>query len=431
MAKEPVDRSRSIRVEPSASRLTSSLRDIGYDFVTALADVVDNSVAAGASAVDITIEFAGDDSRVVIADNGSGMTTSEINEALRFGSRQSYTQKDLGKFGLGLKTASLSQCRQVLVMSRAAQHQRRIEARILDLDYIHYMDEWEILAPHWKELETDLTALLGGQPGTVVVWNKLDRILTYADTSSHWARRRLESLAESAKLYLGMVFHRYIDGGIDGRPPLKMTINGETVQTWDPFGRDEQRTIQLPARSFPLTVGAISGQVRYQPFVLPPRERFSSPAAFERLSGPNRWNRQQGLYLYRAGRMIQHGGWCGIRTVDEHTKLARAAISFDPALDELFQVNVAKMRVSMPQELRALLQKPIAELCARADGVYREGASSTQPEREAASAKAGSAQDIGFAIRAVALELGELDAIKRVEAKIRERSPEIVDALGW
>ena len=430
MAKKLTKRPRSIRVEPSASRLTASLRDIGYDFVTALADVVDNSVTAGATDVNISIEFAADDSRVVIADNGRGMTNNQLNEAFRFGSRRTYGQSDLGKFGLGLKTASLSQCRQLLVLSRASKERRRIEARVLDLDYVHHCDQWEILSPHWHELDSELTDRLSTQAGTVVVWSKLDRILTYADTSSHWARRRLESLTESAKRYLAMVFHRFLQHNIQDRATLKITVNGDVIQAWDPYGTDENRTVRLPPRTFPLAVGSVTGKVRFQPFILPPRERFSSPSAFERLSGPNKWNRQQGLYLYRAGRMIQHGGWSGIRTLDEHTKLARAAISFDPALDDLFQVNVAKMRVSMPQELRVLLQKPVAELCARADRIYREGASFGQPDR-ASSIKLGSAEDIGFAIRAVALELGELETIRRVEAKIRQRNPEIADALGW
>ena len=426
-----MSRQKTYRVEPSASRLTASLRDIGYDFVTALADIADNSVTAGATKVDLTIEFAGEDSRVVIADNGHGMTSNQLNEALRFGSRQSYGQHDLGKFGLGLKTASLSQCRQLTVLSRASSQRRRIEARILDLDYVHYMDEWEVLAPHWKELDPEVTDLLSSEPGTVIQWTNLDRILTYADKSSHWARRRLESLTASARIYLGMVFHRYLAGTVAGREPLKMTVNGEVIQGWDPFGREETATIQLPARSIPLKIGTVTGTVRFQPFILPPRERFSSPAAFEHLSGPNKWNRQQGLYIYRAGRMIQHGGWCGIRTIDEHTKLARAAISFDPELDELFQVNVAKMRVTMPSELRNLLSKHIAELCIRANGIYREGSNTGNPGPERSRPTIGSAEDIGFAIRAAAIELGEIDAIRKVEAKIRARTPEIVDALGW
>src|SRR5579859_5477255 len=104
-------RAKSAAITPSAARLTESLRDVGYDFPAAVADIVDNSVMAGASQVDIAIEFAGEDSRVVIADDGSGMSANGLIEALRYGSRRAYGDRDLGRYGLGLKTASLSQCR--------------------------------------------------------------------------------------------------------------------------------------------------------------------------------------------------------------------------------------------------------------------------------------------------------------------------------
>lgn len=424
-------RNEVVEVRPSASRLTSSLRDIGYDFVTALSDVVDNSVTAGATHVDVRLEFAGQDSRVLIIDNGSGMTAARLNEALRFGSRRTYGSRDLGKFGLGLKTSSLSQCRRLTVLSRAAAKQRRIEARILDLDYVDYVDEWEVLAPHSSEFEPEILDLLRSGPGTLVVWELLDRVLTYADPTGHWARRRLDTLAEASQQYLGMVFHRFIDGEIDGRAPLKITVNGEVVQPWDPFASDEPAQQALHPRTFTVKVAGVSGEVRFRPFILPPRELFSSPQAFEHLSGPRKWNRQQGLYIYRAGRLIQHGGWCGIRTLDEHTKLARAAVEFDPALDDLFQVNVAKMRVSLPPELRTQLEKPVSELCLTADRVYREHATTTERPRPPESTASQSLRDAGFAVQATAMELGEEAALTRIMATIRERSPDMAKALGW
>src|SRR5690349_16193592 len=96
-------------VSPSAARLTGSLRDIGYEFTTAVADIVDNSVAAAATRVEILIEHNGADSTVFIADDGAGMSPQILLEALRFGTRRSYGQGELGRYGLGLKTASLSQ----------------------------------------------------------------------------------------------------------------------------------------------------------------------------------------------------------------------------------------------------------------------------------------------------------------------------------
>jgi Histidine kinase-, DNA gyrase B-, and HSP90-like ATPase len=110
-----------LQVTPSAARLTQSLRDIGYDFPAAVADIVDNSVAAGASTVEVDIEFDGADSRVFIADDGVGMTSHALTEALRYGTRRGYARGDLGRYGLALKTASLSQCRCLTVVSRTPQ----------------------------------------------------------------------------------------------------------------------------------------------------------------------------------------------------------------------------------------------------------------------------------------------------------------------
>ena len=117
---EPID------ISPSARRLTDSLRDVGYDFNGAIADLVDNSVSAGATHIDVDISFLGEQSWIRIADNGHGMRPGTLNEALRFGTRRDYAAGELGRFGLGLKTASLSQCRRILVATRSATRRRRI-----------------------------------------------------------------------------------------------------------------------------------------------------------------------------------------------------------------------------------------------------------------------------------------------------------------
>src|SRR5687767_11400649 len=162
--RNPVD------VTPSARRLTGSLRDIGYDFVAALADIVDNSVAAGASEVNVEIVFDGADSYVLIADNGDGMTESELNEALRFGTRREYSLGELGRYGLGLKTASISQCRRVTVVSRRALTYRRLAARTLDLDHIEATDRWEVIDPPPDSTAERSLDWLADAPGTVVIW---------------------------------------------------------------------------------------------------------------------------------------------------------------------------------------------------------------------------------------------------------------------
>ena len=161
------------------------------------------------------------------------------------------------------------------------------------------------------------------------------------------------------------MFHRFLEN-TDGRD-LVITVNGEKVEPWNPFAPGEPARTELAPQRFEVVVDDVAGTVTLQRFVLPSRDQFSSPAEFERLSGPLNWNRQQGLYIYRARRLVQWGGWNGIRGIDEHTKLARAALDFDTDLDSVFHINVAKMRVTIPPQLRQMIERPINELCGHAD----------------------------------------------------------------
>lgn len=428
-ARRPVD------VTPSARRLTGSLRDIGYDFVAALADIIDNSVAAGASEVNVEVVFHGAKSYVLIADDGSGMTESELNEALRFGTRRDYELGDLGRYGLGLKTASISQCKRVTVITRRALSYRRLAAKTLDLDHVARTDRWEVIDPPGNSPIHRSLEWLNDSPGTVVFWEDLDRVLPENRPDGGWARRRLEQMAERSREYLGMVFHRYIEGDTRDGSRLTITVNGEKVRAWNPFAPLEDHRLELPAQSYEVNVGEASGRVTLHRYVLPPRGRFSSLAEFERLSGPQKWNRQQGLYVYRADRLIQHGGWCGIRAADEHTKFARASLDFDTDLDPLFQINVAKMRVSIPAEIRTLLERPIHELCHRADSVYRrdtqQAAKKSAGEEIGEIRRRSDANDIGTALIAAALDIGEHAALTRVMDRLRALDADAAEALGW
>jgi len=175
-----------IKVIPSARRLVHSLRDLGYDFPQAIADLVDNSVTAGATRVDIDIRFEGPDSWLRIADNGRGMSSDGITEAMRYGSDETYGESDLGKFGLGLKTASLSQCRRLSIASRPKGTRAQTSVRELDLDHVIRTNRWEILSLGRRNHDAKLIQSLSGH-GTVVLWQSLDRILSYKDPCYHRA----------------------------------------------------------------------------------------------------------------------------------------------------------------------------------------------------------------------------------------------------
>jgi len=422
-------------VAPSAARLTGSLRDIGYDFPTAVADVVDNSVAAGATRVEIMIEFAGSRSRVYIADDGHGMSPAAMLEGLRLGTRRSYRQGELGRYGLGLKTASLSQCRSVAVISRSTPDVVRTAARVLDLDVVEEWDQWVIVDPGADPDVARARQWLAEGTGTVILWRNLDRVLPEKRPEGGWARRRLELLATKTAEHLGIVFHRFLEG-IGDRTPLVITVNGQKVKAWNPFAPDEEACNELPPQRFEVAVGEVSGHVGLRRFILPSRDRFSSPAEFERLSGPLNWNRQQGIYVYRADRLVQWGGWNGIRGIDEHTKLARAALDFDTDLDVAFNINVAKMRVSLPPQLRQMIEAPVNELCIYANDAYRRSARTkakpvpanldAAPDVRAAAQAVSTA---GLALRAAAMQAGEWEAWQRIAALLRREAPEIAESL--
>jgi len=363
-----------IEMIPAAGRLMGSLRDMGYEFTTAVADLVDNSVEAGATKVSIDIEFEGENSWVRIADNGAGMTPSALREAMRYGSSRTYAENDLGKFGLGLKVASLSQCQRLTVASRTSPHRADITAYCWDLTHIEATNRWELLPVVRRSDGPPIHELLAESLGTVVLWQKLDRILGYQDPNGESARRRLNGMCRDVQGHLAMVFHRFLAGEAKGRRKLTILVNGYQLSPWDPFARDEQATRRLDTASIPVRHGDAQGQLILEPFILPHQSEFSTVDNFKRASGPANWNQQQGFYVYRSDRLIQSGGWCRIRTLDEHTKLARVALHFSPQLDEAFRVNVAKMRVQLPTAMRDLIMEVVSPVTKLANDVYRRTA---------------------------------------------------------
>ncbi|WP_370287781.1 ATP-binding protein [Nocardioides sp.] len=420
-------------VAPSAARLTGSLRDIGYDFPTAVADLVDNSIAAGASRINVFTHFEPNGSYVLISDDGAGMSESELIEALRFGTRRTYATNELGRFGLGLKTGSFSQCRRLTVVTRTSMKQRVIRVMTLDLNRIAKTDRWDITANETSPAIDRAKAILRESPGTVVVWEDLDRVLPERYAENGWGRRRLRSLASKTAEHLAMVFHRFIAGDVPGRTEVIICVDEEKLRPWDPFAPGEVERKVLPEQVFEVDTMEGTSEVRFRGVVLPARDRFSSIEEFERLSGPLKWNRQQGLYVYRANRLVQHGGWSGLRGIDEHMKLARAAIDFDTDLDEAFQINVAKMSVDLPPAVRKMLERPVQELCVLADDAYRRSANSggRSPSATKASRVSETAlRDVSIAIKAAMLEGNSLPEFRAAMERLREHNPDLARLLN-
>jgi hypothetical protein len=274
------------------------------------------------------------------------------------------------------------------------------------------------------------------------VWESLERVLEYKIMWGEKARAGLNNLAQLLDEHLGMVFHRFLTGEARRRKKLSITVNGTRVEPWDPFVRDEA-TESFDPREFEIHSENAKGIVRYQAYVLPNQAKFSNPRAFQRAGGPNRWNSQQGFYIYRADRMIQSGGWSRMRTADEHTKLARASVDFCPDLDSEFQINVAKVRVTLPAELKEHLKEPVEQLVKRARAVYDQkqfgppkvygGANGGVRHRQNGSAagKPGAARPYAERLEAAADAAGERTALRRIVKSLKTESPETARELGW
>jgi len=358
-------------VIPSARRLIGSLRDLGYDLAAAVADLVDNSLAAEAENVSIDLHFDGEDSWLRVADDGWGMTEGELREAMRFGTRREYAAGELGKFGLGLKAASLGQCRVLTVATRTTK-KGKIRLARWDLDHIDRTDRWEILRPTPRQCRLATDALAG--VGTVVLWQRLDRITRYRVPDGRRAQADFERVRSEIAAQLGMLFHRFLAGESRRRIPFRILLNGDEIEPWDPYARSEAGTMRLPTQRLRFSLGGVREVVEVRPHVLPTEARFSTPAAHRRAAGPALWNRQQGLYIYRSDRMIQSGGWSRLRTSDEHTKLARVSVDVPPAADELFELNVSKSQVRIPALLRPELGAIASSVARIAKDVYSEPA---------------------------------------------------------
>lgn len=382
-----------VTVLPSAGRLMMSLRDVGYDLPSAIADLVDNAIDASARAIEIELIADGPDSWVCVSDDGIGMRGTRLDEAMRYGSNADYAANALGHFGLGLKTASLSQCRRLTVASRGVAG-GRVAARRWDLDEVLRRDSWDLEKLRAGVVDRRLTdRLAGGRTGTVVLWEALDRIIPRKPSAGMTARV-LRTAVDDVRDHLAMVFHRFLDGeAYSGRQRLGLTINGDPITAWDPFARAENHTTELPAQSLEYEdSGGETITVDVRPFVLPGQQLFSSSEAHRRAGGPRRWNRHQGFYIYRRERLIQAGGWNRLRTLDEHAKLARIAIDLPAGEEERFAVDVAKMRVSIPEELRPGLRTVAAAAVAVAQERYRDhldaGSAIAGEEWEAPTAEA-------------------------------------------
>lgn len=348
---------------PRASALIESLRDIGYTLPTALADVIDNSITAGASSVRIYADTIGEDASIAILDNGCGMDQAELIEALRPGSknpRETRTASDLGRFGLGLKSASFSQCRRLTVLSRK---NGKISGARWDLDEVAAKDRWEISLIDQHE-DIPLADLLR-ESGTLVLWEKLDRVDGGYRHDIQKRAQYINSALAAAERHLRIVFHRFMERTGKGR--LLISINDRVLEPIDPFASKHPKT--QPDQ--PEELRLAHGVVHFQSFTIP-HHKAMKREEWEELGGPEGHLRSQGFYIYRGDRLIISGSWLGLARQTELTKLCRIRVDIPNTMDADWKIDVKKASAQLPPTVKERLKKIVERFVQTSKRTYRK-----------------------------------------------------------
>jgi hypothetical protein len=358
--------------EPDASRLIFGLRDTGYNFKTAAADIIDNSIAAKADQIYVEISLREDGRKLVyFGDNGEGMDAEGIHRAMRYGAPVRENPESLGKFGLGLKTASSSVCLKYTLISRKAPDQE-LAKLAWDLDYVADQDKWEMLKEPVTASEREAFDDLCGDKGTLLIWEKCDRVLTKEyEPGGTKEKAAISRLAESLAKHLSLVYHRFLDEADERERDIEIFINQSAVEPWNPFypARAEQVLHESKQK---LLVELLDGSeeiANVRAWILPHRSEMTKEEekVHARIS-----DRAQGFYVYREGRLIQEGSWMGVfKAPDYHTSLLRVEFDFGHELDDVFRIDVKKSRILFHPDLEEGLYKLLHPVYREADRLYR------------------------------------------------------------
>lgn len=343
------------RLPPYAPTLIESTRAIGYSLEAAVADIIDNSIAANAKSVDIYF-FPIEGAYIAILDNGKGMAEEEIDIAMQYGSKnptEERDKKDLGRFGLGLKTASLSQCRCLTVISKQGDN---LEGRQWDIDHVTEVGDWSLNVLDEEDIQRipQVNELMKNESGTLVVWQKLDRLKSGEINFELSLGRKIDRVRE----HLSLVYHRYL-AGESGITKLNLSINGEKIKGIDPFLTE--KSVQAMDDE---TLVIQGNKILVRPYILPHISKLTIDE-IKMLGGKDGLRKQQGFYVYRNKRLLVWGTWFRMMRQGDLSKLARIRVDIPNTLDDLWTLDIKKSSALPPAEVRKNLEVIINQIAER------------------------------------------------------------------
>lgn len=357
---------------PDASRLIFGLRDTGYNFRTAAADIIDNSIAANADEVHVSISMTADGRKFVyFGDNGYGMDVDDVYDAMRYGSPVRANLASLGKFGLGLKTASSSVCLRFTIISRSSPDASLVKLA-WDLEHVGETDTWEMLREPIEPHEQEAWDELCGDKGTLVVWSKCDRLLSKLYDSASKEQAAIKRLRANLKEHLALIYHRFLDINDHRQRNITITVDGEIVEPWNPFFIQKSEQVLSESQSVieVASEDGVAGKATIRAWILPHSQDLTEDEKqVAKIS-----NRRQGFYIYREGRLINEGGWLGVfgsHGNEPHMSLLRIEFDFGHDLDAAFDVDVKKSRILFDPAIEDHLKQLLRNARREAENRYR------------------------------------------------------------
>ncbi len=330
-------------VDPSPKSTINSYRSFGYNLSTAIADIVDNSISASADAIRIEYSWSGQGSFIFILDNGNGMNKEELVLAMTPGSKdpeEERSEKDLGRFGMGLKTASFSQCKRLTcITKREGFHAIK---RCWDVDFINHEKKWQLL--DYVSDTSFFDKIEEQKSGTLVLWEKLDRIVGNAEANNESVKNAFYQEMQNVRQHLSIVFHKFIES-----KRTKIFFQNEEIEPYNPFllNLSPKPEMGLPEKF---------GNVEITYFILPHMSEIGKED-YEKSGGPLGWFQQQGFYIYRGDRLLVAGDWLGLERKRDYSKLARISINFSNANDFNWNLDIKKSIATPPVEIRRELAR--------------------------------------------------------------------------
>ena len=350
-----------IQLIPDAHLLLSSLRSVGYKTETAIADIIDNCIAAKSTEIHVDFVWDQEQSYISIYDNGLGMSEEDLFSAMKIGSSdplKSRDPNDLGRFGMGLKTASFSIGKKLRVVSK---NNSKISTCCWDLDYIEKVrnGRWDLFVNDidLNFIESKFTLFSRSNSGTLVIIENLDQLVDIEDLDR--SKRNFYKTIDRDKSNISLIFHRFIE-----EDQLHIYFNSLLIEAWNPFVLDNSATQELDGDC------DVNNQIYVYPYVLPHKSKFLSDDAFNKAGGPKGWNAHQGIYVYRNRRLIVYGTWFDIVKKEPAFNLARIRIDMNSEYDYDWKIDIKKSVATPPLYYKDRLENVIVRCTAQSAAVY-------------------------------------------------------------